>query len=235
MINSFISRVIVVINVSILINIIFSDGLMSNLIQIGLINSDFEHFKTTTRLKLVTLFSFILIILLFYLLYSICFNSFLTVITTQPEGEGEEEEEKQQQQTPKYKLFLCCIVPILIWCLLICYLLIIAYNQDIFAPNKELYHKQPPDYSQYNGNELKKIKTILKSKFNSFLSQDKSDNSDTNEDKVNQLPWFILNLESSQFYELRFKYFKMCFFTFLNVILFCLLFFRLNLFAKCLI
>lgn len=210
MINNFISRVIVVINVSLLINTILIDSLSSSLIQITLIDS-----KYNLRHKFQTLCSSILLICTLYLLYSLCFNSFLIIISKRTKSE--------------YLFFV--LIPFICWLTIGLFAINLLFNKDLYSPPIELYHKAPLDYKKSQTNDLHKLKSIIKSKFTKLLSHD---DDYAAEQHSTDLPWFLLNLSQSQQFELQLKYFKICLFTFLNICFYLFSFICFNSFACCL-
>lgn len=230
MINNFISRVIVIANVSILINIVLIDGLMSNIIQIGLIDSKFKNHQV--RQLFQSLFSLGLLLSLIYVLFTICFNKFLLFITTRTET-GE------VIKPTKLNLVVFVLVPVLVWCLLFVSLVNLYLNRDLYTA--QMYHKQPVSYRRKSDldNTISNIKSNiknLKSKLTFFNKKDSNneeyDLNDEMNNKLNDLPWFILSLNESQALELDLKYYKYCLFTFINIILYALLFIGLNVYAK---
>ncbi len=220
-IKYFISRVILVINISILINTILIDGLISNFIQTStLIGLNCAHLET--RYKFHAFISLLALMMTLYLLYCLCFNKFLLTVNSAHTERGS-----------GCLLVVFFIIPFVFWCLLVAYFCNLVTSRDLYAPTQELYHKQPPGYTKADSDELNSVKSIIKTKLNSFLKIAKYDAEpyDTNLE-IKKLPWFILNLTRSQSLELSLKYAKFCLFTFMSIIFFLLFFLRLNLFAK---
>lgn len=225
MINNLVSRVIAIVNISILINIVLIDSLMSNLIQIGLIDSKFKHFEL--RLKFQLFISSSLIICLIYVLYSLCFNKFFIFVTIKTQS-------GDLIKPSKLDLVVFVLIPFLVWCFLFLSLVNLHLNRDLYTSH--MYHKQPVNYKRKTdlASINNKLKSIIKSKLTFFNSKKESNEDDylNDENKLNDLPWYILDFNESQSIELELKYFKYCLFTFINIIFCLLLFIRLNVYAK---
>ena len=222
MINHFISRVILVINISILTNTILIDGLVSNLIQTStLIGYNCGHLET--RYKFHALISLCSMLMSIYLLYCLCFNKFLLIVHT---------DHTERSSGCLFVIFF--IIPFIFWCILVAYLCILLASKNLYAPTQDLYHKAPPGYSKADSDELNSMKNMIKSKFSSLLkiAKNKEDEWIDTDLEIKKLPWFLLNLTRSQSLELQLKYAKFCLFTCLNIFFFLLFFIRLNLFAK---
>ena len=222
MIHNLVWRVFAIIAVSSLINITFIDGFLSNLTQIDSTNSKLGHFNW--RYKVHALFSFCFILIQFYLLYFLSFENFL----------------KLNIEGNKVRLVFFKILPGMFMLYAIFMFVVLCMSKKMYIPDKSLFHLAPYSFAlkkqsteALSTDLIKKtLSTFLKSNSNKLpLFNPMNGNTKAKKD-FSSLPWKLLQIDSSQSYELQFKYFKFLFFTAFALFIYTILSLRLNIFSK---
>ena len=230
------------------------DGLLSNYIQIELMNTSLnKDLKNESKFKFQAMICFLMIIFSFYLLYCLCFDNFLHLfindqILTPKTRSKKVNDTDESHKKSSIRLFFFEFLPILFLIYLALFTIIILMSDKIYAPSKELYHLEPPLISNQiqDQNIFKTGFKSLKKQLKSFSilkpsehNEDIDENLNSNRNKFNantdqlikfeNLPWKIVNLSDSECFELKVKYSKFIFFCSVTIFLYILLIINFNL------
>ena len=226
MIHNLVWRVCAIIAVSSLINITIIDGFLSNLTQIDSTSDpNFGHFNW--RYKMHALLSFCFILIQFYLLYFLSFESFLKM-----NSEG---------NNNKVRLVFFKILPGMFMCYAVFVFVVLCLSRKMYVPDKGLFHLAPVSFAQKKQQPAEGLSTdLIKKTLSTFLKSNANKlplfnpmNGNTRAKKdFASLPWKLLQLDNSQSYELQFKYLKFLFFTAFALFIYTILSLRLNICRK---
>lgn len=224
-----------------LVNITFIDGFLYNLFAVLFLKNEFQNIDKisyASAYKHQAILSLLLVVATIYLIITIFSKDFF--VFKNKNEQGQEESCKSDNQDISYisKIFLFGL-PLLILIFMGVYAIILLYNNDHYAPNKYLYHDKPKLNQQKPKVNL--FKSILKKAKKKLFSLSLDNNlNDADDDKnsgslinksytkIEDLPWQILELNDSQYYHSKYKYYKHMLIIALTAALFLIMLIRFN-------
>jgi hypothetical protein len=174
--------------------------------------------------------AFIFLICVLYLFLCTFFRDFLLI------------KQKEDTNTPCRNFIFLLAIPTLCFIYTIFYSVFMIYKFEYLAPPLKLYHDLPVGYQQQQARKKDSTKSKLVYSFNSFKNEifkvEKSIWSDLNrkpekgQNPLNQLPWYMLQLNQLQYNYFKYKYIKYFICIIFTCIIYVGLFIKTNFFLK---
>jgi len=243
MIHNIIFRVFVITIASFLINVLITDGILSNLKSCQIEFQILPYNCTQIRYNIQILFCICLVFIVFYLIYFLCFKNFLRL--SSPSNYYEDDSEEDDKASNITRLIFFKIIPVIFLILIGIFFIFLVLSRHVYAPPSNLYHISPANKNlalstNVSSHLTESFKNLFRLKkrflFSNLRSGVKENILTTVKDlkkRPELLDWELIRLTDAEKYELRLRYLKFVVLTGLTVSIYILLLLRLNLCTMC--